>query len=55
MTDDRDRRTLITLLNRFYTPKIMGEYFFDESGLYYAPEDGDVSILPFSFVIMSMF
>lgn len=46
VTDDWDRRTLKTLLAKFYCPAIIDtdEFRFDESGLYYAPPDGDVSI-----------
>ena len=45
VTDDWDRRTLKTLLAKFYCPAIINgdEFRFDESGLYYAPPDGDVS------------
>ena len=45
VTDDRDRRTLMTILNKFYTPDINEKpnYVFDESGIYYAPPEGDVS------------
>ena len=44
VTDDQDRRTLLTILNRFYHPDINNtdKFLFDESGLYYAPPDGDV-------------
>jgi hypothetical protein len=47
VTDDWDRRTLKTLLEKFYCPGIIDtdEFRFDESGLYYAPPDGDVSII----------
>nr|XP_054751844.1 dynein axonemal heavy chain 7-like [Lytechinus pictus] len=42
VTDDRDRRTLHTILDKFYTPKIEDEsYKFDSSGTYYAPPAGD--------------
>jgi hypothetical protein len=45
VTDDWDRRTLKTLLAKCYCPAIIDtdEFRFDESGLYYAPADGDVS------------
>jgi dynein heavy chain len=43
VTDDWDRRTLLTILEKFYCPDIVNKdkYDFDESGLYYAPPDGD--------------
>ncbi|CAF1508861.1 unnamed protein product, partial [Adineta ricciae] len=43
VTDDWDRRTLKTLLAKFYCPAIIDseEFRFDESGLYYAPREGD--------------
>ncbi|EPZ35039.1 Dynein heavy chain, coiled coil stalk domain-containing protein, partial [Rozella allomycis CSF55] len=38
VTDDKDRRTLMSLLNIFYTPKIMDDdYKFSNSGIYFAP------------------
>ncbi|XP_068083304.1 dynein axonemal heavy chain 7 [Anabrus simplex] len=39
VTDDWDRRTLNTILSKFYTPAALGEeiYPFDPSGTYYAP------------------
>ena len=45
VTDDHDRRTLMTLMEHFYTSKIVEEekHCFDESGIYYAPPEGDVS------------
>ena len=48
VTDDWDRRTLTTLLKKFYIPDIndtAADYKFDESGIYYAPPDGEVSYL----------
>lgn len=44
VTDDWDRRTLLTILKKFYCPQIveLEKYDFDESGLYFAPPDGEV-------------
>ncbi|XP_075248722.1 dynein axonemal heavy chain 7-like isoform X2 [Convolutriloba macropyga] len=43
VTDDHDRRTLRTILARFYCPQIVedADYKFDPSGVYYAPPDGE--------------
>ena len=45
VTDDWDRRTLTCILNKFYCKGIIEQekYQFSESGIYYAPPDGDVS------------
>ena len=52
MTDDRDRRTLHSILNKFYCPDIINNpnYYFDETELYYAPPDGEVRIHVFILV-----
>lgn len=44
MTDDWDRRTLVTILNKFYCDDIVktDKYQFSSSGTYYCPQDGDV-------------
>ncbi|XP_073385492.1 uncharacterized protein [Physcomitrium patens] len=42
VTDDHDRRTLVTILASFYAPDILNHDFsFSESGLFTAPPDGD--------------
>lgn len=41
VTDDWDRRTLNTLLGRYYTPSVVAEdkeYFFEPTQTYYAPK-----------------
>jgi len=41
VTDPKDRRLLLILLQDFYTPKILDEnYKFNKIGLYYAPPMG---------------
>ena len=44
VTDNWDRRTLTTILAKFYTEAINHDagYKFDESGIYFAPADGEV-------------
>ena len=44
VTDDWDRRTLKTILSKFYSPEIVKKepfYMDDESDIYYAPPDSD--------------
>ena len=45
VTDDWDRRTLVTILNKFYCNDIVkkDKYCFSSSGTYHCPTDGDVS------------
>ncbi|KAJ3105519.1 Dynein heavy chain 6, axonemal [Phlyctochytrium planicorne] len=43
VTDDWDRRTLKSLLSRYYTPQILDDnHKLSPSGIYYAPADGDI-------------
>ena len=45
MTDDWDRRTLVCILNKFYTPEVLSvdKYQYSDSGVYFCPPVGDVS------------
>ncbi|XP_053982409.1 dynein axonemal heavy chain 7 [Hylaeus volcanicus] len=45
VTDEWDRRTLITILARFYCPELIAQerYLFDPSGVYYVPPVKDHS------------
>lgn len=47
VTDDWDRRTLHSILDKFYSPKINEDdnYFFDDTHLYYAPKEGEVRLV----------
>ena len=53
MTDGHDRRTITTILQRFYCPEILSEekYKFDPSGVYHAPPEGEVSSYSITLVI----
>ena len=43
MTDDWDRRCLISLLKKYYSPDVLEEgYRFSDSGIYYAPAYGAI-------------
>lgn len=44
VTDDWDRRTLLTILAKFYCTDIIEKevYYFDDSKIYYAPPEGEV-------------
>jgi len=56
VTDDWDRRTLMTILSKYYHRDIVEKekYDFDESGLYYAPPHGDVSVIVSTFFITQL-
>ena len=47
VTDDWDRRTLVCILNKFYTPEVLSvdKYKHSDSGVYFCPPVGDVSHL----------
>jgi len=41
ITDDQDRRCLMTILSKYYSPEILGEsYKFSQSGTYFVPAEG---------------
>lgn len=45
VTDDWDRRCLISLLKKYYNPDILEDDFkFSESGIYYAPPNGPLDL-----------
>ena len=42
VTDDKDRRALMSIMDQYITPKVMDDdYRFSKSGTYYIPEDGE--------------
>ena len=43
--DDWDRRTLVCILNKFYTPEVLSvdKYKYSDSGVFFCPPVGDVS------------
>lgn len=42
VTDDWDRRCLMSILHKYFTPSILNdEYKFSESGIYFAPKQGE--------------
>ena len=45
VTDDWDRRTLVCILNKFYTSEVLSvdKYKYSDSGVYFCPPVGDVS------------
>jgi len=44
VTDDLDRRCLMSILKKYYTPGVIGDdYKFTPSGTYYAPPEGPLS------------
>jgi dynein heavy chain len=44
VTDDWDRRTLRTILQKYYNPSCLEDgYRFSPSGIYFAPPDGDLA------------
>ena len=45
VTDDWDRRCLISMLKKFYSYDILEDgYKFSDSGTYYAPSDGTIDV-----------
>ena len=43
VTDDLDRRCLMSILKKYYLPDILDDsYRFTPSGTYYAPPEGDL-------------
>ena len=57
MTDDWDRRTLLCLLSKYYCPDIIStpRYKFSGSGIYYAPDDGDVSYFELKIILVDFY
>ena len=56
MTDDWDRRTLVTILNKFFCKNILDEdkYKFSSSGTYHCPPDGEVSYIVLDILMQLM-
>ena len=54
VTDDWDRRTLGTILNKFYCSDIIAvsKYHFSSSGTYHCPPETDVSLFNYTYNIM---
>ena len=43
VTDDKDRRLIKTILETFYTEKVLDDdYKFSPSGMYFAPPEGNL-------------
>lgn len=43
VTDDWDRRCLISLLKKYYATDVLEDgYIFSQSGIYYAPTNGNI-------------
>ena len=58
VTDDWDRRSLMTILAKLYCPEMeivtLEKYDFDESGIFYAAPHGDVCTIVVSFNVITV-